>query len=119
MTTTDNPGLAEQVAAVLAGHQREDHAAGDGRETPHEEWTKCSCGVTVWCWQQFYEETEDTSDADFLAHVAAQLVPLIEARERGQRAAVWTEAIYHAESAGLTREARRACMADNPYEDQP
>ena len=68
MTTTDNPGLAEQVAAVLAAH----------RSFPNEvtsETLHCMCGA-------FAIDNDDMATRNWAAHLAAQLLPLIEAREQ-------------------------------------
>jgi len=78
MTTTDNPGLAEQVAAVLRGHRPE---AGHRDLRVH-----CLCGWTG---------AELATYPQFIAHQADQLLPLIEAREqeaaRQAKRAAWDE----------------------------
>jgi len=76
MTATDNPGLAEQVAAVLAGHAQ-DRGHRDMR-------AHCVCGWTgVTGGGGWTSEHRD--------HQAAQLVPLIEAREQEAALDAWDQ----------------------------
>jgi hypothetical protein len=60
--------MAELVGALAEKHKPEHHSAGDGYTCPRESWVKCSCGVNIWDWQQYYNENEDDPDAQFALH---------------------------------------------------
>lgn len=63
--------LAESAQATLAEHLREDGYAGNGYTEPRESWIYCSCGAQVWMWQQFYFETGEDPEANWIEHLSA------------------------------------------------
>lgn len=81
---------------VTATHRMTDMSAGDGYTEPREHWVQCSCGMTVWAWQEFYAENDtdpDDAKADHLADaILAALESVLAAHERQVRAEALREA---------------------------
>lgn len=50
-------------------HVRLSHSAGDGYTEPREYWETCTCGATIFTWQQFYEETPGNPDDAWAIHL--------------------------------------------------
>ena len=63
--------LTASALAIMAEHTRQDHRAGDGYTEPREAWTDCSCGAQVWQWQQFYFETDEDPERNWIEHLSA------------------------------------------------
>nr|DAP03161.1 MAG TPA: hypothetical protein [Caudoviricetes sp.] len=63
--------LAESARATLSEHLREDGHAGNGYTEPRESWIYCSCGAQVWVWQQFYFETDEDPERNWIEHLSA------------------------------------------------
>jgi len=118
MTTTDNSGLAEQLAAVLAGHVptastgMRNFGAGGGANI-----RTCKCGHEFAVTYEAMDQAGDVTgnvlmDDEVAAHQAAQLVPLIEAREQGAGRAGWEKG-YDAACADMATMA--VDETPNPY----
>lgn len=54
---------------TVTEHVRLSHSAGDGYTEPREYWETCSCGVTIFAWQQFYDESREDADNNWLGHL--------------------------------------------------
>ena len=79
------------------GHRPVWNSAGNGHTEPLESWLQCSCGILIWSWQQFYEESEDDSADRWDAHMdsvapeIARIRKVAEALEEWERHAPWTD----------------------------
>ena len=72
MTAADRLAeIAARADEIAASHVRHHGSAGDGYTEPREQWLNCSCGASIWSWQQFYDETDDDPDVCWTKHIAA------------------------------------------------
>lgn len=58
---------------IVTEHVMTFHDGGDGYTTPREAWVQCSCGATVWGWQQYYAETTEKQEDAERMHLAMML----------------------------------------------
>ena len=68
------------VEAAAEEHRRQDGAAG-GHYEPAEAWIECSCGATVWTWQQLYYETEEDPEEAWTKHLLRAALPHLTAQD--------------------------------------
>lgn len=78
-----NDRVVALTTSVLAAHVMTDASAGNGYTEPREAWVSCSCGTTVWAWQQYYEETDEDPELAKRTHLSAMSVRA--ALENGSR----------------------------------
>lgn len=70
---------------IFAEHEFTEHHAGDGYTEPRETWIACSCGVTVWAWQQYYMEVDEDPETAKKLHLAFALCEEIIKRDKEQK----------------------------------
>lgn len=73
----------EVLAAVFAAHRMEEGHGGNGYSDPRESWINCSCGASVWSWQQFYDETDVEPEDAWRAHLTHYVLAAGFSRSRG------------------------------------
>lgn len=62
------------VQVLMEQHQAQFNSAGDGYTEPREAWYDCSCGVTIWGWQQYYAENPDKPEDAMKLHLIYMLI---------------------------------------------
>ena len=67
-----DPDRIERIATqVVDAHIMTERGAGDGYISPREAWIACTCGVTVWGWQEYYFDTDEDPERAKALHLAA------------------------------------------------
>jgi len=68
----NDPDRIERIATqVVEEHVMTERGAGDGYISPREAWIACTCGVTVWGWQEYYFDTDEDPGRAKALHLAA------------------------------------------------
>lgn len=76
---------AEAALTVALGqHEMREYSAGNGVTEPRESWADCSCGASLWEWQEYYNENPMEPEDAFRAHVAHALLSRFTITEKEQ-----------------------------------